>query len=412
MSYHLVDDQLFQNRKFKALMRRGLEGDADAWGAGLLWVMAGSAIKAGYGDGTLSTYDLFSLVPDPSAAPRLAAVLVGAGLWHDAAHPCPYGRCPVPDSHQYVFHDWREYHKKTGEEERNARALQTERNDSRLKAEVWQRDRLPHGPGAPDVALCAYCGKPVSRAVTKGDEGAEVDHVIPKPLGVDNLVVSHRRCNRSKGQRTPAAAGLTLHLTDAHRTALELREKCSPPDGAAGLLAEMLAREPWPLDADGVLFDDGVSRSHPEGSAGREKGYGSHPEGSAEPPVASETMSRTAARGPAAPARGAQEPPGRPEPAPRCPGRSLPFSGPQESDGSPADASAPSSDLPVPSAEDRRDLAGRRASDDSTDLALAAIGTAEGSRAPARGPPRNGVGKAHRGNTGNRAQMGLGGGGW
>ena len=119
MSYHLVDDQLFQNRKFKALMRRGLEGDADAWGAGLLWVMAGSAIKAGYGDGTLSTYDLFSLVPDPSAAPRLAAVLVGAGLWHDAAHPCPYGRCPVPDSHQYVFHDWREYHKKTGEEERN-----------------------------------------------------------------------------------------------------------------------------------------------------------------------------------------------------------------------------------------------------------------------------------------------------
>ena len=139
----------------------------------------------------------------------------------------------------------------------------------------------------------------------------------------------------------------------------------------------MLAREPWPLDADGVLFDDDVSRSHPEGSAGREKGHGSHPQGSAEPPVASERMSRTAARG-------AQEPPGRPDPAPRCPGRSLPFSGPQESDGSPADASAPSPDLPVRSAEDRRDLAGRRASDDSTDLALAAIGTAEGSRAPAR----------------------------
>lgn len=36
MSYMLVDDQLFQNRKFRALMRRGLEGDADAWGAGLL----------------------------------------------------------------------------------------------------------------------------------------------------------------------------------------------------------------------------------------------------------------------------------------------------------------------------------------------------------------------------------------
>jgi len=70
VSYMLVDDQLFQNRKFRALMRRGLEGDADAWGAGLLWVMAGSSIKAAFGDGLLTTYELFQIVPDPRAPPR------------------------------------------------------------------------------------------------------------------------------------------------------------------------------------------------------------------------------------------------------------------------------------------------------------------------------------------------------
>lgn len=266
MSYMLVDDQLFQNRKFRALMRRGLEGDADAWGAGLLWVMAGSSIKAAFGDGLLTTYELFQIVPDPRAAPRLARVLVDAGLWHDAEHVC--GRCVRPGPHQYVFHDWRVYHRRSGEEELNARALTTERNDPRLKEEVWRRDRLPdRAPGAPDEALCAYCRGPVSRAMRTGELAPEVDHVIPRALGADNMVISHRKCNRLKGRRTPAMAGLTLHLTDAHRTALELREKCSPPEGAAGLLRAMFERDPWPLDAQRTVFDD-VPRPSGPSSAG------------------------------------------------------------------------------------------------------------------------------------------------
>ena len=266
MSYMLVDDQLFQNRKFRALMRRGLEGDADAWGAGLLWVMAGSSIKAAFGDGLLTTYELFQIVPDPRAAPRLARVLVDAGLWHDAEHVC--GRCVRPGPHQYVFHDWRVYHRRSGEEELNARALTTERNDPRLKEDVWRRDRLPgRAPGAPDEALCAYCRGPVSRAMRTGELAPEVDHVIPRALGADNMVISHRKCNRLKGRRTPAMAGLTLHLTDAHRTALELREKCSPPEGAAGLLRAMFERDPWPLDAQRTVFDD-VPRPSGPSSAG------------------------------------------------------------------------------------------------------------------------------------------------
>ncbi|WP_244671457.1 HNH endonuclease [Actinomyces succiniciruminis] len=341
----LVDDQLFQNRKFRALMRRGRQGDADAWGAGLLWMMAGSQVKAGYATGMLTTFDVLALVEDPEVAPRLARVLVEEGLWHDVEHPCPYGRCPDAAPGQYVFHDWRHYHKKTGDEEREARALQAERNDPRLKQEVWQRDRLPGQPqGAPLEALCAYCGKPVRRTTVKGDMAAEVDHVIPKPLGVDNLVISHRRCNRVKGQRTPAAAGLTLHLTDAHRAALERRRASSHPGGYAGLLDAMLGRDQWPLDTDGVLFTDtdshpareeGERRSHPSGSAeplaappavGWE-GRGSHPSGSAEPPTTGAVGdSPTAPAGvpePMAPL----EPPGRQDPAPAFPGRSLPNSG-------------------------------------------------------------------------------------
>ena len=284
MSYMLVDDQMFQNRKFKALMRRGLEGDADAWGAGLLWVMAGSSIKAAFGDGVLTTYELFQIVPDPRAAPRLARVLVDAGLWHDAEHVC--GRCERPGPDQYAFHDWRVYHRRSGEEERNARALTAERNDPQLKEEVWRRDRLSgRAPGVPDEALCAYCRGPVSRATKTGALAPEVDHVIPRALGVDNMVISHRRCNRVKGRRTPAAAGLALHLTDAHRAALELRERCSPPDGAAGLLRAMFERDPWPLDGQGALFDD-VPRPPAPPQAGTDAGRdggGSHPHGSAEP---------------------------------------------------------------------------------------------------------------------------------
>ena len=70
------------------------------------------------------------------------------------------------------------------------------------------------------------------------------------------MVIFHRKCNRLKGRRTPAMAGLALHLTGAHRAALELREKCSPPEGAAGLLRAMFERDPWPLDAQRTLFGD------------------------------------------------------------------------------------------------------------------------------------------------------------
>lgn len=321
MSYFLIDDQLAQNDKFKALMRRGASGDADAWGAGLLWMMAGSAIKAGFGNGHLSLWDLVAIVPDQALALRLAGVLVGAGLWHDEHHPCPSGRCePIPPG-SWAFHDWRVYHRRSGEEEREARALQTERSDPRLKGEVWQRDQT-----SPGRALCVYCQRAVLRAVTKGDLGAEVDHIVPKALGALNLAISHRRCNRQKGNRTPAQAGLTAHLTSNHRAAIEARVASSPSSEAAERLRSLLDPQRWPLDPDGLLLADTPS-SHPTGSAEREQGTGSHPTGYAGPPASVQQAGPAAPGALAAAAGRPLEPPGRQEPAPRCPGRSLPFSG-------------------------------------------------------------------------------------
>ena len=70
---------------------------------------------------------------------------------------------------------------------------------SRLtRAALWARDK----------GVCVYCKKSLSKmAVTK-------DHVMPRSRGGgsgwDNIVVSCRDCNNTKGNRTPEEAGLRL----------------------------------------------------------------------------------------------------------------------------------------------------------------------------------------------------------
>ena len=140
MSWFVVDDQASVNRKHTALIRRGLEGDPDALAAGYLWMLVGSRLKAAYLDGVLDRFDLFAIMPDPRVL-RMADLLVEVGLWHDHEHCCE--RCERPPVGRWVFHDWKPYYKRTGEEERLARALQAERKDADLRAEVWARDRLP-----------------------------------------------------------------------------------------------------------------------------------------------------------------------------------------------------------------------------------------------------------------------------
>ena len=285
MSWFVVDDQAFQHPKHQALMRKGLGGDADALGAGYLWVLAGSRIKAALGDGVLDRWDLVQLVPDPERVWRMAALLVEVGLWHDSEHGCD--RCEPVEPGQWRFHDWRDYYKRTGAEERLERALQRERKDGRLQAEVWERDRLPaslmDGPEGGCEALCAYCRQHLYRSTRKGRLKPEIEHVLPRPLGVNNLVISCAGCNRDKGRRSPKEAGLTLHLTQAHEEALAAHDARSHPQGSAGLRAAMLASD------EGLLGqtaddDDQDSLPAPEGDAGpAPEPRSSHAQGPAEP---------------------------------------------------------------------------------------------------------------------------------
>ncbi|AYD89684.1 hypothetical protein D5R93_05795 [Actinomyces lilanjuaniae] len=245
MSWFVVDDQAFQHPKHQALMRRGLGGDADAFGAGFLWMMVGSRAKAAHGDGVVDIYDVVQVAPDPVRVHRFATILVEVGLWHDSEHGCE--RCPPVEPGQWRYHDWTQWHKKTGDEERMIQALRTERSDPRMHKAVWERDRLPDDrkkdPDGPDEAVCAYCQKHLSRATKEGRLAPEVDHVLPRALGQDNLVIACHGCNRQKGNRPPKAANLTLHLTRAHEEALAARDSRPHSKESAGLYAAILASD-------------------------------------------------------------------------------------------------------------------------------------------------------------------------
>jgi len=81
------------------------------------------------------------------------------------------------------------------------RAKQAELRDSELRAAVRQRDR----------SRCRYCAVPVVWADRRSAQGGVFDHVDPRiAAGAANLVVACRGCNSRKGNRTPAAAGMTL----------------------------------------------------------------------------------------------------------------------------------------------------------------------------------------------------------
>ena len=69
-----------------------------------------------------------------------------------------------------------------------------------IKQIAWGRDRSAHAP-------CHICGQPIdySLAPSSCPDAYEPDHVIPvkkdKTLELDlnNILASHRRCNRARG---------------------------------------------------------------------------------------------------------------------------------------------------------------------------------------------------------------------
>lgn len=344
MAYHVVCDQAFQHPKFQALVRMELAGVPEAGAAGLLWVLAGSRLKASHADGFLDVLDLLQLVPDRERVLAQAAVLVRVGLWHDHDHYC--GRCPRPGPGRYCFHDWRQYHR-PGAVDRNNMALRAERVDDSLRSAVWARDALPPGtPGLPagsTGALCAYC----SRLVLRGSRGAaapEIEHVVPRALGVDNLVISCRACNRSKGNKPFSTAGLELHLTPAHEAALAARP------GLREMLTGAVPLPPLDWVTDPLDEPPPAVRppSTPPPGLGAAPAVGAVPGplepscGVCGPPVVPSRDPVAGGRGPVPGSAGSSRPPSPAEPAERRrPGAWSPPGGPGAATVPPAVAHAP-----------------------------------------------------------------------
>lgn len=97
-----------------------------------------------------------------------------------------------------------------------ARAKQAELRDRELHAVVRERDHN----------RCRYCTVRVRWSDRRSSVGGVLDHVDPSlAAGAANLVVACRGCNSRKGNRTPAAAGMTLLPVPAGDPAADL-----PPD--------------------------------------------------------------------------------------------------------------------------------------------------------------------------------------
>lgn len=209
MPFYMVDDQFFLNRKTKKLTAPVLAGDLRGLAAIGLWTLAGSSVQASLTDGLVSIHDLIACVYDVTTARELARHLVDAELWHAAGHDC--ARCePVPEMH-WRFHDWWALGYERGEVVRETRAKRKEQQRAEVVAAVWARDCLD--PASTGIAGCRYCGKVVKRKDTRSDfdDRPTLDHVDPTVAkGSRNLVVACGACNRKKGKRTPAEAGMTL----------------------------------------------------------------------------------------------------------------------------------------------------------------------------------------------------------
>lgn len=91
----------------------------------------------------------------------------------------------------------------------------------RAFADAWTHGKTAH-QGKPnleviqvvrerDLDRCRYCGVEVNWKDRRGSIGGTYDHINPRGLSdVDNIVVCCRKCNSTKGLRTPSQAKMIL----------------------------------------------------------------------------------------------------------------------------------------------------------------------------------------------------------
>lgn len=106
--------------------------------------------------------------------------------------------------------DKAKYNKQLGENTRKAQARsdkllegnQRDTGANRALLRLWEE----LNPDNPLDRRCPFCGGQIGQAALFSDE-TEIEHIIPYSRSFDdsaaNKVISHRRCNREKGNRTP-----------------------------------------------------------------------------------------------------------------------------------------------------------------------------------------------------------------
>ncbi|AEI11832.1 HNH endonuclease [Cellulomonas gilvus] len=305
MPFFQVDDHLHANRKARALTGLMLVGDDRGVAALGVWTLAGSMSQDVGTDGLVSLQSLMSFLFDRAAALELAHLLVDAGLWHARGHDCD--RCePVPPADPvsgveqpcWRFHDWFAMKYDRAAVVRETRAKRAELQDPPTVNAVWLRDCVdPLDPVLKNQAHCRYCGRLVKRYDRSSkDENAKptLDHVDPtKAKGVRNLVVACGGCNRSKGRRTPADAGMTLRPAPRPLTPAQEAAAAAETSPSTALAAEVPPAPSAPSAAA-------------EGTQGRTSEHSSHhssEHSSKQPPIVS-SGARTGTRLGARPGQG------------------------------------------------------------------------------------------------------------
>jgi 5-methylcytosine-specific restriction endonuclease McrA len=274
VSFFQLDDKLAGNPKVRRLIEGSVTGDHRGMAALALWSLAGTTSQDSGLDGLLSWVDLARITVNPDMNAELAGLLVDAGLWHGPGHTCEHRDCaPVPEGH-WRFHQFWQFGYDDAATTKTTRGKRAELKDPNVRDQVWARDCVD--PSQPRAAHCRYCGRLVQKKNTSSkdlDERAHIDHVDPsKAGGVRNLVVCCGGCNREKGQRTPAQAGMTLRPAPAHSD--PSIDVVSPPLGAAGTTPAPSATSPRvraaeaPQDCQGGTTSPDDARG-PQGPAGR-----------------------------------------------------------------------------------------------------------------------------------------------
>jgi hypothetical protein len=200
MTWFKVDDQFLTHRKALAAGPAGR----------FLWYTVGTlcaASNVGVADPPTLQMAGFMTGVD---VPDTAALLVGAGLWHDdktikRCAPCK-DRIGKLNPGSFFFHQWWE-HQLSGQEAKDSlerfrwsRAKRLKR-DFRLLTAIYERD----------AGHCRYCDRLVDFENPTRADGASHDHV--DPMGdntLENVVLACRRCNGNKKNRTPEDAGMPL----------------------------------------------------------------------------------------------------------------------------------------------------------------------------------------------------------